>query len=158
MKSNNANTSKNNTDNNQLIYLMKRQQTTKKHFLILLYKENIGGNIVKSMKRNVKNLLPETPHTEIGYAGRKRSTCFQIKDKCEFDHQHNLVYCTQYPCELSNGNYVGEYGRCIAKRIKDHKGMDYKSHLLKLSLEPERNYVTSLDFLIIPRTKNCRVE
>ena len=41
---------------------MKRQQTTKKHFLILLYKENIGGNIVKSMKRNVKNLLPETPH------------------------------------------------------------------------------------------------
>ena len=38
------------------------------------------------------------------------------------------MYCTQYPRELSNGNYVGEYGRCIAQRIRDHKGMDYKSH------------------------------
>ena len=37
----------------------------KKHFLLLLYKEKRADNIIKSMKKTVHKLLPETVNTQI---------------------------------------------------------------------------------------------
>lgn len=44
------------------------------------------------MKRSVQYLLPKTVQTQVTYTGRKLRTCFQVKDKCKYVHQHDLVY------------------------------------------------------------------
>ena len=87
------------------------------------------------MKKTVHKLLPETVNTQITYTGIELSTCFQIKDKSNFDHQHDLVYHAKCPIEFCDENYIGESGRRIAERVKDHNGRDHKSHILKHSLE-----------------------
>ena len=56
------------------------------------------------MKKAVHKLLAETADTQIAYTGRKRSTCFQIKDKRKFYHQHYLVYDAKCPSELYEKN------------------------------------------------------
>lgn len=77
------------------------------------------------MKKTVLKLLPETVHTQIVYTGRKLCAYFQMKGKSKFDHLHDLLYHVKYHCELCNENYIGEWHGCIAKRIKDHNGMEY---------------------------------
>ena len=72
------------------------------------------------MKKIVHKLLPETVNTQIAYTGRKLSNCFQIKDKSKFDHHYDLVHHAKCPSELRDKNYIGESGRRIAERIKDH--------------------------------------
>ena len=101
------------------------------------------------MKKTIHKLLPETVYTQITYTGRTLSTCFQIKDKNKFDHQHDLVYHPKCPSELCDKNYVVECGRPIAERVKDHNERDHKSHLLKHSLETGDERVKSYDFSII---------
>ena len=51
------------------------------HFLLLQYKGKRADNVIKSMKKTIHKLLPETVNTQITYTGRKLSTYFQIKDK-----------------------------------------------------------------------------
>ena len=61
---------------------------------------------------------------EFGVIG-KLNSCFSLKDKTSFKHQHDLiyyVYCTERSCR---DNYVGETGRRIIERIKDHSGRDH---------------------------------
>ena len=106
------------------------------------------------MKKTVHKLLPETVNTQIAYTGRKLSTCFQIKDKSKFDHQHDLVYDAKCPSELCDKNYIGESSRRIAERVKDHNGRDHKSHILKHSLETGHENVKSSDFSIISKNFN----
>ena len=109
------------------------------------------------MRKRVYKLLQ-------AYTGRKLSTCFQMKDKSKFDHQHDLVYHAKCPSELCDKNYIGESGRRIAERVKDHNGRDYKSHILKHSLETGHGHVISSDFSVISKNyngkekkvKNCR--
>ena len=113
----------------------------KKHFLLLPYKGKRADNIIKSMKKTVYKLLPETVNAQIAYTGRKLSACFQIKDKSKFDHQHDLVYHAKCPSELCDENYIGESGRRIAETVKDHHGRDHKSHILKHSLETGHEHV-----------------
>lgn len=71
------------------------------------------------MKKTVLKLLPETVHTQIVYTGRKLCAYFQMKGKSI------MLYHAKYHCELCNENYIGEWHGCIAKRIKDHNGMEY---------------------------------
>ena len=77
-------------------------------------------NIIKSMKKAVHKLLPETVNTQLAYTGRKLTTYFQIKDKSNFDHQNDLVYHAKCPTEFCDKNHIGESGRHIAERVKDH--------------------------------------
>ena len=51
------------------------------HFLFLQYKGKRADNVIKSMKKTIHKLLPETVNTQIAYTGRKLSNYFQIKDK-----------------------------------------------------------------------------
>ena len=41
--------------------------------------------------------------------------------------------------------YIGESGRRIAEREKDHNGRDHKSHILKHLLETGHEHVASSD-------------
>ena len=88
------------------------------------------------------------------YTGRKLSTCFEIKDKNNFDHQHDLVYHAKCPSELCDENYVGESGRRIAERVKDHNGRDHKLHILRHSLKTGHEHVKSSDFSITYKNFN----
>ena len=42
--------------------------------------------------------------------------------------------------------YIHEIGRYIAERVKDYNGRDYKSHILKHSLETGHEHVISSHF------------
>ena len=85
------------------------------HRLILLYQGDKGSNLsnlLKSMKRYASKLLPEHTKLEITFTGKKLNSCFSIKDKTSFEHQHDLICyinCTEPSCD----NYIGETGRRI---------------------------------------------
>ena len=106
------------------------------------------------MKKTVHKLLRETINTQIAQKGRKLSTCFQIKNKSKFDHHHDFEYHAKFPSELCDKNYIGESGRRIAERIKDHNGRGHKLRILKHSLETGHKHVKSSDFSIISKNFN----
>ena len=71
------------------------------HGLMLPYQGDKGSNLLKSMKRYVSKLLPEHTKLEITFTGKKLNSCFLIKDKTKFEHQHDLVFyvkCTEPSC------------------------------------------------------------
>ena len=75
------------------------------HCLMLPYQGDKGSKLLKLMKRYASKLLPERTKLEITFAGKKLNSCFSIKDKTKFEHQHSLVYyvnCTEPSCD----NYV----------------------------------------------------
>ena len=41
------------------------------------------------MKRRISKLLPPEIKTQVAYAGKKLSTCFNVKDQSKFEHQHD---------------------------------------------------------------------
>ena len=56
------------------------------------------------------------------------------------------VNCTEPSC---HDNYVGETGRRIIERIKDHSGRDHASHLVKHNIETSHTDVSTANFKII---------
>ena len=100
-----------------------------------------------------RNLLPPEIKTQAAYTGKKLSTCFNVKDHSKFDHQRDIVYCADCPNETCRENYIGESGRRISKRIKDHIGRDLKSHILRHSVESGHVNV-SYDFKIMVKNFN----
>ena len=58
------------------------------------------------------------------------------------------MYHAKCPSELCDENDIGESGRRIAERVKNHNGTDHKSHILKHSLETGHEHVKSSDFSI----------
>ena len=119
------------------------------HCLMLPYQGDKGSKLLKLMKRYASKLLPERTKLEITFAGKKLNSCFSIKDKTKFEHQHDLVYyvkCTEPSCR---DNYVGETGRRIIERIKDHSGRDHASHMVKHNIETSHTDVNTANFKII---------
>ena len=86
------------------------------------------------MKRYVSKLLPVHTKLEITFTGKKLNSCFSLKDKTSFEHQHDLVYyvnCAEPSCR---DNYVGETGRRIKQRIKDRSSRDHASHMVTFTV------------------------
>ena len=81
-------------------------------------------DLTRSLKRNLKSLLPSTVKAKIGFTGKKLSTSFQIKDQTKFEHKHDIIYLGTCPQDNCSENYIGESGRQISERIIDHKGRD----------------------------------
>ena len=88
------------------------------------------------------------------YTGKKLGTSFNVKDQSKFDHQHDMVYYVDCPNETCRKNYIGESGRRISERIKDHNGRDLKSHILRHSVESGHANVSCEDFKIIAKNFN----
>ena len=74
---------------------------------MLPYKGELGSHLVKSLKRSIAKLLPETTQLEFRFTGSKRSTHFQIKDKTISEHNHDVVYLGTCPENNCSDNYVG---------------------------------------------------
>ena len=124
----------------------------KNHLLVLPYQGQKGIHIVNSMKRYVNKLLPEN-------FKEQTSSCFKTKDRTKFEHQHDIIY--QVKCSAGNcpDDYIGESARRIMERVRDHRGRDTRSHVLKHSSENEHVEVTQEDFKIIgSHFKNNRLK
>ena len=121
----------------------------KHHLLLLPYQGEKGLHLAKSLKRNLRKLLPSTVTAKIGFTGKKLSACFQIKDQTKFEHKHDIVYLSTCPEENCSDSYIGESARRISERIIDHNGRDQKSHIFKHSCDKNHLNVGTNDFTII---------
>ena len=63
--------------------------------------------------------------------------------------KHDLVYDVKCTEPSSHDNYVGETGRRITERIKDHSGRDHTSHMVKHNVETSHTDVNTANFKII---------
>ena len=125
------------------------ESSDKKRRLVLQYKGDKKTHILRSMKKYARNLLPKKPTLQITYTGKKISSQFNIKDKTNFEHQHDLIYYVNCPIPTCGDNYIGETARRIHECIKDHNGRNHKSHMLKHSIEKHHDNVAQENFKII---------
>ena len=105
---------------------VKFESKDESHLFLLPYQGEKGLHLTKSLKRNLKSLLPSTVKANIGFTGKKLSTCFQIKDQKKFEHKHDIIYLATCPEDNCSENYIGESRRQISERIIDHNGRDQK--------------------------------
>ena len=105
-------------------------------------------NIIKSMNKCVNELLPNNAKIEVTFKSTKRSSSFNVKDKIDFKHNHNLIYHTKYSERTCIDDYVGQSARRIIERIKDHNARDHTSHVLKHNIEKSHKNVNTIDFKI----------
>ena len=102
------------------------------HRLLLPYQ---GCSIIKSVNKCVNKLFPKNTKIDIMFKSTKLSSCFDVKDKIDFENNHDLIYHTECPETTCINNYVGESARRITKRTKDQSCRDHTSHVLKHSIE-----------------------
>ena len=70
-------------------------------------------HIISSMRKQVNRALPDDVKMIVSYTGEKLSTCFNVKDKTVFNHEHDIVYYVKCPEESCPHDYVGELGRRV---------------------------------------------
>ena len=93
-----------------------------------------GTTIVKNFNKTLKNVLPSNVKTSITYTDQKLSCRFQIKEKINETHKHDLIYYTKCPEASCTEEYLGETGCRIIEQAAGHAGKDKQSHLLKHAL------------------------
>jgi len=81
------------------------------------------------------------------YKCKKLSSYFNLKDATNKSHKHTIVYKYTCPGENCSTTYIGETGRRLSERVKDHQYRDKKSHILKHSesLDHPRHYKNILE-------------
>ena len=121
------------------------------HRLLLSYQGDEGYNIIKSMNKCVNKLLPNNAKIEVTFKSTKLSSCFNVKVKIDFEHNHDLIYHTKCPEPTYIDDYMGESARRIIERIKDHNDRDHTPHVLKHSIEKSNKNVKTIDFEIIDK-------
>ena len=130
--------------------IINTESGNKRHLLVLPCQGEQGSRLVKSLKRSITKLLPEATQLEFRFTGSKLSSMhFQIKDKTEFEHNHDVAYLGACPQNNCSDNYVGENARCISERITDHNGRDQNWHLVKYSCIKNHPNISKTDFKII---------
>ena len=110
--------------------------------ITLPYGGKKGEQLLKILKKDLLNVLPENIQTNIVYTNKKLGSFFSSKDKTKLEHRHNIVYMAECPELSCDASYIGESGRRILERVNDHNGRDNKSHLLKHSMETNHTVVT----------------
>ena len=101
------------------------------------------------MNKCVNKLLPNNTKIGLTFKSTKMSSCFNVKNKIDFEHNHDLIYHTKCPEPTCIDDYVGESARRIIERLKDHNGRDHISHVFKYSIEKSQKNVNTIDFKII---------
>ena len=87
----------------------------------------------------------------ISYTGKKLSTCFNVKDKTVFNHEHDIVYYAKCPEESCSYVHVGQSGRRVLERVKDHNGRHTSSYIFKHSVAVDHQFVSCDDLRIFGR-------
>ena len=90
---------------------------------------------MKQMKKDMNAILPNNINTRIAYSSKKLGACFKIKDDTKHVHKHDLVYKISCPEPTCQQEYIGETGRRLFERVKDHNGRDKHSLVHKHAVE-----------------------
>ena len=115
---------------------MKNESVTleKQPLLVLPYQGKQKDHFLKSFKKGIRNILPNNVKARIAFTVRKVGISFEIKDKTEMKHNHDIKYCNECPEEQCNENYIGETGR-ITEKIIDRAVRDSNSYVYKHCIE-----------------------
>ena len=126
------------------IFQDNNDEDQKQHLLVLSCKGHKGEQVVNSMRKRLNVVLPRNVKIKTSYTGKSLSLCFKTKDRMKFEHEH--VKCPEESC---TDYYIGESGRSVLERVKDHNGRDKSSHMLRNSIEKNHTEVTMNDFKVI---------
>ena len=72
------------------------------------------------MRKRLIVVLPRNVKIRTCYTGKRLSSSFKIKDKKKFYREHDLVYHVKCPEESCTDDCIGEPGRRVIERVKDH--------------------------------------
>ena len=139
----------NNIKNSIAVSITLENKNEKRHSLTIPYQGEKGDYLIKSMKRNLKKILPNNVKPQITYTGRKLGSLFETKDQTIFEHKHDVIYHGKCPAENCVDDYIGEKARRVNERIVDHTGRDVNSHLLKHLIESGHKPLEAVHYKII---------
>ena len=108
--------------------------------------ESIAGEVVKCFKKIDK------VKARISYKAKRLISCFNLKDEVQQKHQHNVVY--EVTCPDCDDVYIGETGRRLQERLKDHCGRDKNSHVFRHSFDNKHGEITMENVKIINKNYN----
>ena len=74
----------------------------------MTYQRGKVQQVIKSVRKTIKRLLPSKIKVQVSFTGKKLSSCFNINDKTKFEHRHNVIYLETCPETKCNDNYIGE--------------------------------------------------
>ena len=99
------------------------------------------------MNKYVNKVLPNNTKIKVAFKSNKLSSCFNIKDKLDFEYNHDLnSKCPEPTCI---GDNVGESARRITETTKDYNGRDIAS--MDHSIEKSHKNVNTTDLKIIDK-------
>ena len=125
----------------------------------LPYKGKQGEKIIKSLDRTIKSFLNEDTTTRFVYNGHKLSSKFSLKDVNKIEHQHNVIYQLTCPTNDCNATYIGETGRRISERIKEHSGNSgHTSHMSQHSDKYKHQPVSMNDCTILTKINSGSIK
>ena len=104
-------------------------------YLNLPYKGQSGNRLIPKLKHIVENNTTPKVKTCFTYSAQKLASRFHTKDITKKEHRHGLVYKVRCGHEECDKFYIGETGRRLNERIKDHNARDKSSSLCKHALE-----------------------
>ena len=99
------------------------------------------------MNKRVNKFLPNNNKIEVTFKNTELSSYFNVKDKIDFEHNHDIIYHTNCPETTFIDVYVVESAHRIAERKKDHRGGDHISNVLKHSIEKSQKNVNTIDII-----------
>ena len=102
-------------------------------------------------QKQVNCALPDDVKMIVSYTGKKLGTCFNVKDKTVFNHEHGIVYYAKCPEESCPHDYVGESGRRVLERVENHNGRDNSCHIFKHCVAADHQLVSCDDLRIVGR-------
>ena len=91
----------------------------------LSYAGEKGEQVTKETNKHIKRLKRHKFDTRLSYKAKCLASRFQLKDHVKEKHVHNVVY--EIECPDCESLYIGESGRRLEERFKDHNGRD-KTH------------------------------
>ena len=116
-------------------------QEQKVHSLLLPFAGSKDTTNVKNLNKTLRNVFHSNIKTRITYTSQKLNSRFQIKDKVNEKHKHDIIYYKKCPEAICTEDYLGETGCRIIERVVDHAGKDKQSHLLKHALTRNHRHV-----------------
>ena len=121
----------------------------KKRTLILPFAGERGCTLVQLLKTYLQQTLPSNVKADNVYTDTIIASNFNIKDQTPFEEKHDLLYRSVCGTDNCTEDYIGETGRRVIERVKDHNGRDHHSHLVKHVVEANHIPVTTNNFTIL---------
>ena len=87
------------------------------------------------MRKRLNVVLPRNVKIRTCYTGKRLNSCFKTKDWMKSEDEHDLIYhvkCSELSC---TDDYIGDSGRQMIERDKDHYGTDKLFHMLRHPIE-----------------------